>query len=73
MNEYIEEVLLGLLRNSKQIKILGIDQESGRTSKKITIELEVSNNFGSTLINPLNETFANFSEGEPRPPVPMLE
>lgn len=63
LNAYTEEVLLGILRNSKQIKILNIAESKNEHGKKMVLELQIDNKFGVTLINPLNETFANFSEG----------
>lgn len=56
----LEEIFLGYIRNSKQIKLTNIDVQEGESTNTYSIKLEVDKKFGSTLVNNLNSIFSEF-------------
>lgn len=58
----LEELLLGFLRSSPKIKLSTFQEEDGSVNKKYTLVFDVDKDFGSTLINSLDNTFASFFE-----------
>lgn len=58
---FLEEVLLGYLRSSKKIKLTSIDSiEQEDNKNKYTISFIIDKDFASTLVNNLNNQFADF-------------
>lgn len=60
---YLEEVLIAFLKSSKKVKILDCDKDTGDTTK-LCVTFEVENDFGSTLVNGLDNKFAQFFNNE---------
>lgn len=57
---FLEEMLLGYLRSSKKISLKGYDKTSSEKTDSYTLVFEVDKDFGSTLVNNLNNQFADF-------------
>ena len=57
---FLEEVLLGYLRSSKKIKLDNIDIVEQEDKNKYTISFIIDKDFASTLVNNLNNQFADF-------------
>ena len=57
---FLEEVLLWYLRSSKKIKLDNIDIVEQEDKNKYTISFIIDKDFASTLVNNLNNQFADF-------------
>lgn len=56
----IEEILLGYIRSSKKITLKSYDKTSDEKNDTYTLVFEVNKDFGSTLVNNLDNIFSEF-------------